>query len=470
MVVRNCGLMLLAAGWGLTSTIWAQPARDGQAEAQFQSALIAFESEEYGAAYRGFMEVYNRAPVHSKTTAALLMAGKSLYRSGDFAQSLSLLKEFHRTYPSSRYMEEVSQVMAYARLELGKEELQSNAVRIGVALPLTGVDPSLSHSLFAGIRLAADLHNSSSPAMIQLVFRDTRNSSAGARSAISELADEGVEAIIGPLFSEEVLAAARRAERAGILMLAPLATDAGVTRGRKHVFQANAVLEEHGAFMARAAIQDLGLDRFGVVAQAGSTVSMARARGFTEAAYRARADIEFNVLLQSSSDWLRLPELIGPEQMAEIDGLFLSVHADSEQDIARIVEGVLTRLGRLRGRPHILGASAWHQVDLDQFAQRLKVTYADVYHVNELSNAVRNFRQAYRTQNLGATPDRLAYIGYDVARLLLQYVEQGEDLASGLRSAARYDGVSTRIRFDESQRNAALFLFHHSPNGGILAN
>ena len=470
MVLRYCGLLLVVAGWSLPSTIWAQPARDGQAEAQFQSALIAFESEEYVAAYQAFMDVYDRVPVHSKTTAALLMAGKALYRSGDFAQSLSLLGEFHRSYSTSSYMEEVSQVMAYARLELGKEALKSEAVRIGVALPLTGVDPSLSQSLFRGIRLAVDLHNSRSPTMIQLVFRDTRSSSAGARAAISELVAEGVAAIIGPLFSEEVLAAARQAERAGVLMMAPLATDAGITRGRKFVFQANVVLEEQGAFMARAAAQELGLDRFGVVAQAGSAVSMARARGFTEAAYRARADIEFNVLLESSTDWLRLPELIGPEQMAEVDGLYLSVHADSEQDIARIVEGVLTRLGRLNTRPHILGASAWHEVDLDQFAQRLKVSYVDVFHVNELSNAARNFRQAYHMHNPRGMPSRLDYTGYDVARFLLQHVEPGGDLASSLRNAPRFDGVSTRIRFDEFQRNAALFLFHHTPNGGVLAN
>ena len=67
-------------------------------------------------------------------------------------------------------------------------------------------------------------------------------------------------------------------------------------------------------------------------------------------------------------------------------------------------------------------------------------------------------------------PSRLDYTGYDVARFLLQHVEPGGDLASSLRSAPRFDGVSTRIRFDEFQRNAALFLFHHTPNGGVLAN
>ena len=463
-------LIAMTLGWGFLTPAWAQPAFNGEASEQFGSALIAFESQEYEAAYRGFMDAFQTEPVHTRTTAALLMAGKALYRMGDYAQALDLLATFHREYPSSRYLQEASQVMAYARMELGNAELLSEAVRVGVALPLTGADPALSTSLFNGIRLAVADHNARGRGVIQLVFRDTQNSPSMARQAVIELANEGTEVVIGPLFSEEVLAAAREAERAGVVLVAPLATDAGVTQGRRRVFQANAILEEHGSFMAREAVHELGMRRFGVVAQAGNHVSMARARGFTEAAYRERAELAFNVLLESSTDWFRLPELIGINRLAEIDGLYLSVHEDSEQDIARVAEGILTRMGRLSVRPHILGASDWHQVDPGQFGQNLKVSYVGVFHVNELSNDVRNFVQAYRTANNGAEPDRLAYIGYDVARLLLNHVGLSDDLAASLRMASQFDGISTRIHFNEFQRNHALFLFNHSPNGGILAN
>ena len=467
MAARCVFLVLL---WVAGAQVGAQPAYDGEASEQFRLALIAFESREYDAAYRRFMEVFNLEPAHTRTTAALLMAGKALYRMGDHAQVLDVLGLFHRDYPTSRYLPEASQVMAYARLELGKAELLSEAVRIGVALPLTGVDPALSRSLFSGIRFAVNDHNTRGRGMVQLIFRDTQNSPARARRAVAELAGEGAEAIIGPLFSEEVLAAAREAERAGVVMVAPLATDDRITRGRRNVFQANAILEEHGAFMARAAVNELGLRRLGVVAQAGKNVSMARARGFTEAAVRERAELEFNVLLESSSDWLRLPELIGREKLRAVDGLYLSVDEVSDMDIARVAEGILTRLGRSSARPHILGASAWHEVEKGPFAQNLKVSYVDVLHINELSSEVRSFIQGYRAANEGAAPDRLAYTGYDVTRLLLQYVGLTDELASSLRSGARYDGAAIRIKFGEDQRNEALFLFHHSPNGGILAN
>ncbi|MDE2958034.1 MAG: ABC transporter substrate-binding protein [Bacteroidota bacterium] len=467
-MAARCALLVLL--WVAGTQVQAQPIYDGAASEQFRSALIAFESREYEVAYRRFVDVFNREPVHTRTTAALLMAGKALYRMGDYARALEVLGSFHRDYPTSRYLREASQVMAFARLEMGKAERVSAAVRIGVALPLTGVDPALSRSLFSGIRYAVDYHNARGRGMVQLIFRDTQNSPAQARRAVVELAGEGADAIIGPLFSQEVLAAAREAERAEVVLVAPLATDDRITRGSTIIFQANAILAERGAFMARAAVNRLGLSRLGVVAQAGKSVSMARARGFTEAVLREGAELEFNVLLESSSDWLRLPELIGAVKLDAVDGLYLSVDEASDQDIARVAEGILTRLGRSSARPHILGASAWHEVEKGPFAQNLKVSYMDVQHINELSSEVRSFIQGYRAANEGAAPDRLAYVGYDVTRLLLQYVGTTDDLASSLRSGARYDGVAIRIRFDEDQRNEALFLFHHSPNGGILAN
>ena len=470
MHVLRLGLIILVAGLAVPLWAAAQPAIGQGADEQFRSALVAFESGEYGPAYTGFMEVFNRQPEHPKTTAALLMAGKALYRMGDYSEALNLLEKFHSTYSTSQYLEEASRLMAYARLEQGNELLRLDAINVGVALPLTGADPVLTRSLFNGIRLAVDQHNARGQRMVRLIYRDTQNSAQQARRAVADLIAQGAEVIIGPLFSREVLAAAEVADRAGVVMVAPLATDKGITRGRRHVFQANAILEDQGAFMARAAVSELGLESFGVVSLERDAVSTARARGFAEAAYRSRATIAFEVPLQSSSDWLRLPELIGIAQLAEVDGLYLSVEAGSEQDVVRLVEGVLERLGRIPSAPHVLGASAWNDLELGVFAQRLDVSYVDVYHVNELSNEVRNFKHAFREMSQGNAPDRLAFIGYDVARMLLQYVGTAEDLASTLRGGTQFEGVATRIRFDRDQRNRTLFLFNHSPNGGILVN
>ena len=71
-----------------------------EADAIFQQALDALEAEDYAMAYRRFRFVYEAYPVHRKTTAAILMGGKALYRFGDYPHAVDLLTEFIRTYPT----------------------------------------------------------------------------------------------------------------------------------------------------------------------------------------------------------------------------------------------------------------------------------------------------------------------------------------------------------------------------------
>ena len=77
--------------------------------------LGAYEAEDYAGAFFGFRDVYERDPVHTKTTAAHLMAGKALYRHGDHQAAIDLLQEFIREYSSSRYREEAERVIAAAQ-------------------------------------------------------------------------------------------------------------------------------------------------------------------------------------------------------------------------------------------------------------------------------------------------------------------------------------------------------------------
>ncbi len=465
---RTLALLLMFSGL-TTAALGQQLVPEPDINAEFEAALASFESEEYAVAFFSFRELYERVPDHPKTTAALLMAGKSLYRLGEYASCVELLGAFHTRFPNSAYLQEAERVVAFARLELGKSVLQSQVVRVGVALPLSSGQHVLTQALFNGIHMAVSDHNARELPLVQLIFRDTQNTAEGARRAVAELIDEGVAAIVGPLFSKEVHAAAREAERARVVLIAPLATDEYITRGRSYIFQANATLIERGRFMAREAVENLQLGTVGVVAEDGNPVSIAMARSFAQEAARRGAVVAFDVRLKSFSDWLRLPELIGIERLSMVDGLYLSVHREFERDVERVVQGALSRLGRTGSRLHILGASAWHGVELDLSAERLSVSYAGVFHVNEIRNDVRNFRQAYRVLSQGTEPDRLAYTGYDVMRALLFQVGKDGSLAANLKRAPVYDGLGTRIRFDDRQRNTALYLFNHSPGGGILA-
>jgi ABC-type branched-subunit amino acid transport system substrate-binding protein len=92
------------------------------------------------------------------------------------------------------------------------------SVKVAVLLPLTGGNSQkVAQSLKQAGELALfDFDNPS----VELVPKDTRGTPEGARIAAQDAVKEGAELIIGPLFANEVSAAAPEAQRAGIPMIA----------------------------------------------------------------------------------------------------------------------------------------------------------------------------------------------------------------------------------------------------------
>ncbi len=463
------GLFAMAL-WLAAVPVAAQPAgedpvlRNERAEVAFEQALQLFEEEDYEGAYQRFREVYEQYALHRKTTAAILMAGKALYRSGEYEPVVTLLRAFLQDYPTSGFREAAGRTLGFAQQKLREQERQAEAIRLGIALPLNRNDTPLTQALFNGIRLAVEEHNRTAQRSVRMVFRDTKNTPLGARQAVMALVDERVDVIIGPLYSGEAQAAAGTAEREAVVLVAPLATDEDVARGRRYVFQANPTITLRGAAMARLAFNDLRLRSIGVVAESGNSISERMAEGFQEEARRLGVDLEFFQLLATSRDWGQLSELVGGDVLTRIDAVYLPVHRDFDRDAHRLIQETLSGLDRLASTPRVLGGSKWRDVPFKSQASAFDVTYTDVFYVDASQPAVQAFRRRYRELTEGQQPGRLAYVGFDVARyLILHLARQAEQaLPERLRSADLYQGLGTRIEFNDENANEALFLLHYN--------
>ena len=444
--------------------------RNARAEVAFEQALQLFVDEDYTMAVVRFREVYDDYPLHRKTTAALLMAGKSLYRNGEYQNAVTLLTAFLQDYPSSGYREAAGRTLGFAQQKLREDENRRDAIHLGIALPMSRSDTPLTQALFNGIRLAVEEHNRTVQRPVKMVFRDTKNTPIGARQAVMALVDEEVDVIVGPLYSGEAQAAAGTAEREGVVLVAPLATDEDVARGRRYVFQANPTITLRGAVMARLAFDDLQLGRVGVAAESGNSISERMAEGFQEEARRLGADVAFFQLLSTSRDWGELPDVVGGETLEAVDAVYLPVHRDFDRDAHRLIDETLTGLDRVASVPRVLGGSKWHDVPFKSRASAFNVTYTDVFYVDDALPEVRSFRQRYRELTRGQQPGRLAYVGYDVARYLIRHLlDQGQDaLPDVLRAADRYQGLGTRIEFNDNNANEALFLLHYNQSNIVL--
>src|SRR5690606_27636077 len=376
---------------------------------------------------------------NARTTAALVMAGKSAYAAGDFGRAVATLDEFLRRYPNSRYVPEAERVRALAR-EGGPGGPVAPPFDLGIVLPASGEDGYLAQALFNGVRLAGDEYNARGPRRpVRMVFRDTGGTEAGTRAAVEAVVGGGADAVVGPLFSEEALAAGEAAEAAAVVMVAPLATDRAVSAGRRYVFQANPTFAMRGQVMANVAAQRLGLGTAGTVAvRGGYGAEMADA--FEAEWRRLGRTVAFSERLPDAAAWRSLQDRLPPERWSGVEAVYLPVSgADAAEQAADALRG-LHALG-LAGQVRALGHTEWEGLDASRpRASRFGTVFDQDFLVDE--DAAADFVARYRAL-AGIGVDRLALMGYDATRFLLGLVgAPGEAaLAERIRQAPRYQGL-----------------------------
>jgi ABC-type branched-subunit amino acid transport system substrate-binding protein len=462
VVLAACVLVVLALAAPVQAQITEPPLRSEEARATFEQGLDAFDEGDYGMAYRRFRLVFEVYPLNRQTTAALLMAGRALYRQAAYAEAIDLLTRFIDQYPTSSYTGAARSTIRRAREALERQDRLQRRIRLGIALPMTPRESAFSQALFNGIRLVVDAFNADTTQeyTVQMVFAETENAPEPTRRAVMRLAQEdSVDAIIGPLFSEEARAAARAAEEQQVVLVAPLATEDDVSAGRRYTFQANPTIGMRGRVMAEFAIRDMRLASFGLLAEEGTnSISERMAEGFQEEALRLGADVAFYEWLQERREWASLLDVVGPDTIRGIEALYMPIDGRSA---AQLAEGALRSLDQAGVYPRVLGNTRWSDLRDADLASRFYVTYTTEYYLDEDDEAVQTFQDRYEVL-ARETPDRLAYVGHDVAQYLLQHlVEQrqtGTPLVDVLQTAPRYEGLATRIDFGRSNVNQAMFI------------
>ncbi|MXW64494.1 MAG: ABC transporter substrate-binding protein [Bacteroidetes bacterium SB0662_bin_6] len=456
----------LAAAPGLAFAQDAPPVADvpeiEDAERMFEDALEAFEQGEYALAGRLFGVVRSAYDLHRKTTAALLMEAKALYREGRFEEVMEHADLLESEFPSSGYVDAARRLREMA--EEGLERDIPLPRDLGILLPLDGNDAPLSQALFTGVRIAVDEHNAQHPDRpVRMIFRNTGVDSVRATGAVEEIALLGVQAIIGPLYSSEAVASAGAAERAGVVLVAPLATDERVSGGKRYVFQANPTIVMRGRLMARFAARSLRLDDFGVIAERDRDgISERMAQGFLEEAVLEGRTVRYDTLLASQTAWSRLSETLPRDTILSASAVYMPIV--SGESVARIdaAMGSFESMG-LGERIRVLGNGDWRLAPNTMRASRYATTYADDFYVDGDDPALQAFAARYRELSDAEPEGRLAITGYDVARFLLPLLvdDSEEALADRVRAAPLREGLGTRIDFEGGNVNAAMFWFRY---------
>lgn len=444
------------------------------AELVFEQAVQAFEEGDYGMAYRRFRMVYSTYPLNRKTTAAMLMAGKALYRDGQYEDAVEVLNDLVSRYPTSGYLDEARRVIEFAQQLQDAETSRGGVHNLGIVLPLQGEDATLTQALFTGIRIAIEEHNTLNDESVRMLFRDSRGESQRAAEAVSELADLGVEVIVGPLYSDEAQAAAQAAERARVVLIPPLANDESVSDGREFVFQANPTISTHGRLMARFAIQSMIMNEFGIVAgRDRDAISERMAEGFQDEALLQGTDVRFYELLESTGDWAQLGDRIGNDTLQSVDAIYFPMAGG---DVVTRIDAVFSSLYRAGAeRVRVLGNTEWHDLPNPNEASRYGATYTNDFYIDETDASVQSFSERFsevtgRAPEPSSTIGRLAFTAYDVTRFVLSQLASSSSrpLHERMRRAPAYQGLGIRIDFRNGNVNEALYYLRYQDGQSVL--
>ena len=381
---------------------------------------------------------------------------------------------------------------------------------LGVVLPLTGEFAEFGQASLRGILLATDLFAGSGGAgsggagsggsgdpnvdfgsrkEIRLQVRDSRGDPSRAARLVHELArDASTVAIIGPIFSQESIAAADAAETEGIPLVALSPRD-DVPEHRANAFRTKTTPQDEVGVLVGHAFEQLGAQRFAVlyprtrfgrgmrklfwdaVTERGGKIVAASsyepdAVDFSDAirdmigyrfltARERRALDERTRLLRDARrmdrrDAAKLRRaayaLAGPEgdplpPIVDFDVLFIP---DAAEKIALIAPGLAFH--EIRGVT-LLGSSDWLDEELLRVARRhvRGAVISSPFAPGSALPFVTEFVEGYRN-TFGAEPDANAAEAYDATNLVLVQLAAGrrdrEDVRRGLLDMRAYPGAS----------------------------
>ncbi|HET6346850.1 MAG TPA: penicillin-binding protein activator, partial [Myxococcota bacterium] len=180
---------------------------------------------------------------------------KIYYHTRDYDRSERMLSLVSSRFPDSPY---AAQARDFAALL--KARFQVDPHTIGVILPLSGKFKQFGERSLQAIQVAIP-----SKSGLKLIVKDTQGEPNIAAQALESLVLENhVVAVIGPMFSNEAMAAALKAEELSVPLLA-LSHREGLPEVGPFVFRTALTVTAQAKALARAAFEELGMSKFALL-------------------------------------------------------------------------------------------------------------------------------------------------------------------------------------------------------------
>lgn len=330
---------------------------------------------------------------------------------------------------------------------------QGPELRIGFIVPLTGPYGPLGDSHLEGAQLAVDDVDSVGGLVLKgrrckvtLVVKDSSNTPERAVAAAQELISrDNVSAIVGPIMSSQAIPVAHLADRAGVPIVVQIATNPDVTRGTRTVFRVCATDDFQGRAMARFAFGRLGVRRVALLFDVASAYNSGIARIFAQetSSLGGRVVAEETYTTGARDFRTQLARI----KAARPDALFLPNYS------VEILTQV-TQMQEVGLKVPILGADAMSFTEPRYDAAIEGAWYCVHFSPDRPGDQAVEFMTRYQKRYSHA-PNQAGALSYDAVSLLFDAARargsvEARDIADGLRSIGRFDGVTGAMSFEGS--------------------
>ena len=321
---------------------------------------------------------------------------------------------------------------------------------------LTGAQATFGKSTDNGIKLAVEEINASGGVSVngvkrkvRLVSEDTEGKAEKAGTVVTKLiTKDKVAAVLGEVASKVSLQGAPVCQEFGVPMITPSSTNPEVTKVGDMIFRVCFIDPFQGSAAAGFVQKDLKFTKVGVLFDQSSAYSVGLKDEFNKAFRAAGGTIVSEQAYNEgdpdfSAQLTRIREA-GPEALF-VPGYY--------SDIAKIA----IQARKLGMNQPLVGGDGWDSEELGKNAKEAieGCFYTNHYAPDQTTPEIVDFVTKYKA-NFGGTPDGLAALGYDAARILFESMSRaksikGVDLRAAIAETKGFKGVTGSITINEDR-------------------
>jgi branched-chain amino acid transport system substrate-binding protein len=346
----------------------------------------------------------------------------------------------------------------------------SAQILIGHYGSLTGSEATFGQSTSQGIRLAIKEFNEAggfNGKKIELKEYDTKGDAKEATLAVTRLVkSDKVIAVLGEVASGLSLAGGPVCQEAGVPMITPSSTNPRVTAVGDMIFRVCFIDPFQGLVCAKFANENLKAKTAAMLWDQKAPYSVGLAQEFKKAFVKMGGKI---VTEQTYT---------GGDQ--DFNAQLTAVRA-AKADVV-FVPGYYTDVGNIAIQARklgitapLLGGDGWDSEQLPKIAGKAieGSFYSNHYAPDQPDERVQSFIKKYQAEFSGQTPDGLAALGYDAAKLLFDAMKranstEGKALRDAIAATKDFAGVTGVISINENRdavKSAVVVKMSGSPLG-----